>query len=77
MPGADEFAPFDDEDESTDVIPAVPRLDLRVLLEDEVMLGLPLAPRHTPGACAPQAEAPQAETEAPSPFAALARLRRQ
>lgn len=76
VPGADAFAPFGDEDESTDVIPAVPRLDLCVLLEDEVLLGLPLAPRHVPGACAPQAAAPQAQAVS-SPFAALARLRQQ
>ena len=51
VPGADEFAPIVDEAETEDLMPAVARLDLRALLEEEVLLGLPLAPRHEDGAC--------------------------
>jgi uncharacterized protein len=74
VPGADEFAQRDDESELEDVIPDVPRLDLGALLEEEVLLALPLAPRHEEGACraATEAESPGV----PSPFAALARLKR-
>jgi len=79
VPGADEFAPFDDEDESTDIIPAVARLDLRALLEDEVLLCLPVAPRHAEGECragAPAVEAAAEVKPAPaSPFAVLAKLK--
>jgi uncharacterized metal-binding protein YceD (DUF177 family) len=50
-PDADEFAPIVDEAETEDLMPPVARLDLRALLEEEVLLGLPLAPRHEDGAC--------------------------
>jgi uncharacterized protein len=74
VPGADEFIQRDDESESEDVIPDVPKLDLGALLEEELLLALPLAPRHEEGACraATEAESPGG----PSPFAALARLKR-
>lgn len=75
VPGADEFAPFGDEDDSTDVIPAVPRLDLRALLEDEVLLGLPVAPRHPEGQCQADATPAGEEPERSSPFAVLAGLK--
>jgi uncharacterized protein len=73
--GADEFAPFDDEDESTDIIPAVARLDLRVLLEDEILLGLPLAPRHAPGTCRAEGASHSGPAERSTAFALLARLK--
>ena len=50
---------------------------VHALAEDEVLLGLPLAPRHAPGACAPQDAARQLDAEPSSPFAALARLRQR
>jgi len=73
--GADEFASFEDEDESSDVIPAVSRLDLRGLLEDEALLGLPIAPRHADGACEAESASP-VHSEPSSAFAALAKLKR-
>jgi uncharacterized protein len=75
VPGADEFAPFDDEDESTDIIPAVARLDLSVLLEDEVLLGLPAAPRHADDDCQAEGTAEVVRPERASPFAVLAKLK--
>ena len=71
--GADEFAQSEDEPESVDTIPAVNRVDLRDLVEEEIILALPLAPRHAAGACEPSAteESPASD----SPFAALARLK--
>lgn len=72
--GADEFAQSNDEDESTDIIPAVPRLNLRTLLEEEVLLVLPVAPRHAEGECRPD-DMRGTTPERSSPFAALARLK--
>lgn len=66
-----------DEESDDDVLVLEPRLDLTALLEDELILGLPLVPRHLvcpmpllpPGAVLAQDES------APHPFAALAALR--
>ena len=75
--GEAEAARLDEESED-DVLALPPRLDLMELLEDELILGLPIVPRHD--VCpAPllAATAPDAEDEqAPHPFAALAALRR-
>jgi uncharacterized protein len=65
-----------DEESEDDVLALPPRLDLVALLEDELILALPIVPRHE--AC-PQPllkPAPEADEEAaPHPFAALAALR--
>jgi uncharacterized protein len=73
VPGADEFAQREDETELEDVIPDVQRLDLGPLLEEELLLALPLAPRHGEGECTAAVEVEQ--VPAPSPFAALAKLK--
>lgn len=68
------------DDESEDDVLALPaRLDLLEFLEDELILALPIVPRHDecpvplplPSAASPD----EAETQAPNPFAALAALR--
>lgn len=78
--GEDEAARLDAESED-DVLALERAFDLRALVEDELLLALPLVPRHEqcpqPLAVPPQ---PEAEAEAPvreNPFAALARLRRR
>jgi len=73
MPWPEDDQPGGLEDETCDAIEASRELDLVSLLEDEILLALPVAPRHTQ--CAPPvAEAlPQ---EKASPFAQLARLKR-
>ena len=38
-------------DDTTDVILATARISLIDLIEDEVLLGVPLAPMHAPGTC--------------------------
>ena len=43
------------------------------LIEQEVLLGLPMAPSHPEGACTPPEQPAQAESD--SPFAALRRLK--
>jgi DUF177 domain-containing protein len=74
--GTDEFEPSADEPESVDIIPAVSRMDLRELVEEEILLALPLAPRHPAGECEVSAagQGPGAQADA-SAFAALARLK--
>lgn len=68
--GLDEL---DDDDEDFDGILAEEHMDVVMLLEDEVLLGLPIAPRHEPGAC--QAEAGQYGREGKHPFAVLEKLK--
>lgn len=74
----DEAARLDEEAED-DVLALPARLDLQALLEDELILALPIVPRH--GVCPdplplPAAEPPEEAAPAPNPFAALAALRR-
>lgn len=69
-----------DELSDDDVLELPPRLDLRELLEDELILALPLVPRH--GVCPqplPLRDEPAEVVAAapPNPFAALAALRKR
>ncbi len=76
-----------DEESEDDVLALVPRLDLLGLLEDELILGLPLVPMHAtcpeplltlqpPVAGGPNdAKSAAPIDETPHPFAALAALR--
>jgi uncharacterized protein len=41
----------DEEDDEVDFIVAAPRFDVVNLIEDEIILSLPLAPRHAEGEC--------------------------
>ena len=71
-----------DEELEDDVLELPPRLDLQALVEDELILALPLVPRHehcpAPLPLAAQAEVGEvAEAAPPNPFAALAALRRR
>lgn len=67
-----------DADSEDDVLALTRALDLRALVEDELLLGLPLVPRHEvcpePLQMADE-EAPELE-EKPNPFAVLASLKR-
>ena len=80
MRGEAEAARLDEESED-DVLELPPRLDLHALVEDELILALPLVPRHErlPGAAARAGgtDAPEDDAPAPHPFAALAALRRR
>jgi uncharacterized protein len=65
-----------DEAEDTEQLHADPKLDVIALVEDEVILGLPMVAGHEEGACA--APLPNAQAgERDSPFNALAALKRQ
>ncbi|MGL1834984.1 YceD family protein [Rhodocyclaceae bacterium SMB388] len=60
------------EIEDFDAIEATPDFDVFALIEDEVLLAVPIAPRHE--RCDPPR--PEGGTEKESPFAALATLRK-
>ena len=65
-----------DEADDTEQLHADPKLDVIALIEDEIILGLPMVPGHEDGACA--APSPKAESRRrESPFNALAALKRQ
>lgn len=66
-----------DEDSEDDVLALVPRLDLQELFEDELILSLPLVPRHShcPQPLVKSSEEPAAQSTAAHPFAGLAVLK--
>lgn len=63
------------EDDSPDGVLAAPKMDVAAMVEDEILLSLPYAPRHPAGGCA-GGGGPEAAAEKASPFAALARLKK-
>ena len=73
--GEDEAARLDAEGED-DVLPLERSLDLAALVEDELLLALPLVPRHERCPAPLQVPAEQVEP-AENPFAALAALKRK
>jgi uncharacterized protein len=77
VPGEDAAAQLDADSED-DVLALTRALDLRELVEDELLLALPIVPRHEE--CPqplPMPDADELDDEpAPSPFAALAALKR-
>ena len=68
-----------DEETDDDVLVMARHLDLSELVEDELILGLPIVPRHDacPQPLAPPAEATVPEEPRANPFAGLAALRRR
>jgi len=68
--------PLEDEDDDMDVITGTAQLDLYDLVEQEILLSVPIAPRHPDAACSTQSQEPKMG-EAASPFSALAALKRQ
>jgi len=65
----------DDEDEELDHILADANLDVLELLEEEILLSLPIAPRHESGACQ-LTEDGDRQKESKHPFAVLEKLKR-
>ncbi len=61
------------EDDEVDGIPADKHMDVIALLEDELLLGLPIAPKHEEGVCSMAAGA---QIEIHNPFAVLASLKK-
>ena len=60
------------EIDDLDGVPAAAHTDVWSLVEDEILLAIPLAPRHAVEQCSPAVKA--AGNHAASPFAALAKL---
>jgi len=71
LPG-DKLDEVEDDDE-VDAIEAETRLDVLALIEDELLLGMPFAPRHPEGECAPATNDSQQKA---NPFAVLAGLKK-
>ena len=65
------------EEDEIDRIPADPHLDVLGLIEDEILLGLPLSPRHELGVCDAAAESISAgkQDQKQNPFAVLRGLK--
>ena len=63
------------EEEEFDSILADAHLDVLDLLEEEILLGMPIAPKHELGACQ-VADGKNAQREETNPFAVLAKLKR-
>jgi len=68
------FDPLE-EDDDTDAIPSAGSLDLHDLVEQEIVLSVPMAPRHPENGCDIQPGAVKIGEPA-SPFSTLARLKR-
>lgn len=64
-----------DEDPDTESIPIDALADIEDVVEQEVLLGLPIAPMHAEGACG--SEHRDTSKDRPSPFAVLATLKRK
>lgn len=72
IPQGEEWPEEDLETEWTDALPADNAMDVISLVEDEILLALPIAPRHE--ACSPPVH--REGVAASSPFASLAQLKR-
>ena len=70
---ADKLDEVKEDDDEMDVIEAESKLDVVALIEEEMLLELPFAPRHTEGGCAQTANDLQQKV---SPFAVLAGLKK-
>lgn len=71
---ASQLGEIDDADDEVDCIEASKQLDVLTLIEDEVLLGLPFAPKHPDGSCVAVSEGLQRSI---NPFAALAGLKKK
>jgi uncharacterized protein len=61
-------------DEELDAILAEPELDVMALIEDEIIMGLPLSPKHE--ACGQDPLEEPVKADKPNPFAVLAQLKK-
>lgn len=64
---------FSDDEREEDSIPASTQQDVEALLEDEILLALPFAPKHPEGVCSAPEAAGRQVTD--NPFAVLAGLK--
>ena len=66
-----------EEEEHVDTVLLDQETDVAALIEDEVLLSLPFAPRHADGQCAAPRDLEHVAETAASPFASLAQLQRR
>ena len=74
-PGADPIEGVEDPD-APDTIDENPELEVGSLIEDEVLLAVPFAPRHAEGECEEELQPVGKSDREGSPFAKLAALKR-
>lgn len=65
------------QDDDADRIIADTQLDVLALVEEEILLGLPLSPRHAEIECRAGAQDEAAKSARPNPFAVLAELKQR
>lgn len=70
------FVSVEEEEDSVDMIPADSAMSVLVLVEDEVLLSLPVAPAHPPGVCHEPGFRVVKELEKVNPFKVLASLKK-
>jgi uncharacterized protein len=70
---ADKLDEAEEDDDAMDAIESELRLDVLALIEEELLLDLPFAPRHPEGECVPAANDLQQKA---NPFAVLAGLKK-
>lgn len=73
--GLTEFDDAGEEDEVVDSIPASKAMDVSALIEEEILLSLPISPLHAPDACHGAGGAKSVKDERTNPFGALAVLK--
>ncbi len=78
---SEEIAMADDDASEEDLLVMAPQFDLLALLEDELLMALPLVPMHdecpvTPAFSAGILDSPDEADEKPNPFAALVGLKK-
>ena len=71
-----EFEPIEDEDEETDTITDLSLLDVHDLVDQEVVLSLPMSPCHAEDQC-PAQPALDRDVVSLSPFSVLSKLTKQ
>jgi len=74
--GGESFLPLEDEDDLIDTIPADAAMDVRALIEEEVVLSLPIAPMHDMAECAAVERLRKLAPGKANPFEVLAALKK-
>ena len=78
---SEEIAMAEDDHSEEDLLVMEPQFDLLAVLEDELLMALPLVPMHDQCPVAPmmsagETELPEQSAEKPNPFAVLAKLKK-
>lgn len=73
--GGTQFDNLGDEEEAVDSIPADAAMSVLELIEEEVLLSLPISPLHLPEDCRERGVAKPLNNERANPFSALAALK--